>query len=111
MDRGSVDALGHKSARSAPPGKMGTNWRASIDAIATGSDHAFRVERFLDRRASLLEAWHGLREMHVVIIERRATDEHATFSYFLGHPAVARIRPRPLIGILAIERDDMQPAR
>src|SRR5262249_61865160 len=36
---------------------------ASIDAVATRSDHAFRVERFLDRRAGLLEAWHGLRGM------------------------------------------------
>src|SRR5215472_15032510 len=87
------------------------NSRASIDAVATRSDHAFRVERFLDRRAGLLEGWHGLREMQVVIIERRAADEHAAFGDLLRHPAVAGVRPRPLVRILAIKRDDVQPAR
>src|SRR6516165_5734384 len=91
----------------ADPGRLEPSSRASIDAVATRSDHAFRVERLLDRLAGPLEAWHGLREMQIVIIERRAADEDAAFRNLLRHPAVAGVRPRPLVSILAIKRDDM----
>src|SRR5262245_63161017 len=83
----------------------------SADAVAARSDHAFRIERFLDCSASFLKTQHGLREMHVMIIERCAANEHAAFGDLLRHPTVAGISPRSLVRILAIERDDMQPAR
>ena len=44
-------------------------------------------------------------------IHRRAADENATLADRFRHLAIAGIRARPLVGVLAVEGHDMQPAR
>ena len=81
-----------------------------FDTVASRRDDAVRIERCLDAGAGIAKCWHCLAHVEVVVVDRRAADEHAAGSDFFRHFSVAGVGARPLIGILAIECNHVQAA-
>src|ERR1700738_2958869 len=84
--------------------------RRARDAIASGRNHPVRIERRLDAGAGVAEGGHRLAHVEVVIIDRGTADEDAARADLNRHLAITGVGAGALVGVLAIERKDMQAA-
>src|SRR5262249_7925551 len=84
--------------------------RYYLDAVSSRRDHTVRIECGLDPATGITEGGNRLRHVKLVIVDRRAADEHAAGGDFLRHLTVAGVGTSALVGVLAVERDHVQTA-